>query len=141
MAEFAGFSDAFWESQAGSKRVRFEPLHHVSDSHVKAHRHLRRTSTADHQTTASQIRELRAVAERHGWTVAGVFDGPRRFGGEAAGPGPYDYLLAALGACTSMTMRLYAERKGINAERFATRLSHRRIHSEDCVDCDTTARV
>jgi len=57
-------------------------------------------------------------------------------GGDDAGPGPYDYLLAALGACTSMTMRLYAERKGIAVERFSVRLSHRRIHAEDCADCE-----
>jgi putative redox protein len=66
-----------------------------------------------------------------------VADEPAAVGGDDAGPGPYDYLLAALGACTSMTMRLYAERKGINAERFTVRLSHRRIHAEDCADCDT----
>ena len=36
-----------------------------------------------------------------------------------------------------MTMRLYAERKGISADRFSIRLSHRRIHAEDCADCDT----
>ena len=66
-----------------------------------------------------------------------VADEPVAVGGEDAGPGPYDYLLAALGACTSMTMRLYADRKGINAERFSIRLSHRRIHAEDCADCDT----
>lgn len=62
---------------------------------------------------------------------------PIAVGGDDAGPGPYDYLLAALGACTSMTMRLYAERKGIPAERFSVRLSHRRIHAEDCADCET----
>src|SRR5262249_3234861 len=50
----------------------------------------------------------------------------------------YDYLLAALGACTSMTMRLYADRKGIPVDRFAVRLSHRRIHAQDCQDCETT---
>jgi len=64
-------------------------------------------------------------------------DEPVAVGGDDAGPGPYDYLLAALGACTSMTMRLYAERKGIVAERFAVRLSHRRVHAQDCVDCET----
>jgi uncharacterized OsmC-like protein len=64
-------------------------------------------------------------------------DEPVAAGGNDAGPSPYDYLLAALGACTSMTMRLYAERKGINADRFSIRLSHRRIHAEDCADCDT----
>jgi uncharacterized OsmC-like protein len=62
---------------------------------------------------------------------------PVAVGGDDAGPGPYDYLLAALGACTSMTMRLYAERKGIKAERFSVRLSHRRVHAADCADCET----
>ena len=62
---------------------------------------------------------------------------PVAVGGDDAGPGPYDYLLAALGACTSMTMRLYADRKGIPVDRFAVRLAHRRIHAQDCVDCET----
>jgi len=62
---------------------------------------------------------------------------PVAVGGNDSGPGPYDYLLAALGACTSMTMRLYAERKGIPAERFSIRLSHNRIHADDCADCET----
>lgn len=62
---------------------------------------------------------------------------PVAVGGDDAGPGPYDYLLAALGACTSMTMRLYADRKGIPVDRFAVRLTHRRVHAEDCVDCET----
>ena len=66
-----------------------------------------------------------------------VADEPVAAGGQDAGPGPYDYLLAALGACTSMTMRLYAERKRINVDRFSIRLSHRKIHAEDCADCDT----
>ena len=62
---------------------------------------------------------------------------PVAVGGDDAGPGPYDYLLAALGACSSMTMRLYADRKGIAVDRFAVRLSHRRVHAEDCLDCET----
>ena len=64
-------------------------------------------------------------------------DEPVAVGGDDAGPGPYDYLLAALGACTSMTMRLYAERKGIAAERFTLRLAHNRIHAADCADCES----
>ncbi len=65
-------------------------------------------------------------------------DEPIAAGGDDIGPGPYDYLLAALGACTSMTMRLYAERKGIPAERFSVRLSHRKVHAQDCADCETS---
>ena len=66
-----------------------------------------------------------------------IADEPVAAGGDDAGPGPYDYLLAALGACTSMTMRLYADRKGLAAERFSVRLSHRRVHAQDCADCET----
>lgn len=62
---------------------------------------------------------------------------PVALGGDDAGPGPYDYLLAALGACTSMTMRLYADRKGLAADRFAVRLSHNKVHAQDCADCET----
>ncbi len=62
---------------------------------------------------------------------------PVAVGGDDAGPTPYDYLLAALGACTSMTMRLYADRKGLAAERFSVRLSHRKVHAQDCADCET----
>jgi putative redox protein len=63
-------------------------------------------------------------------------DEPVKDGGDDSGPGPYDYLLAALGACTSMTMRLYANRKKIPVERFSVRLAHRRVHAADCVDCE-----
>jgi putative redox protein len=66
-----------------------------------------------------------------------IADEPVEVGGDDAGPGPYDYLLAALGACTAMTMRLYAERKGLAAGRIAIRLQHSRIHAEDCADCET----
>ncbi len=62
---------------------------------------------------------------------------PVAAGGDDAGPGPYDLLLAALGTCSSMTMRLYADRKGIAADRFTVRLTHRRVHAEDCLDCET----
>jgi uncharacterized OsmC-like protein/alpha/beta superfamily hydrolase len=66
-----------------------------------------------------------------------IADEPVAVGGDDAGPDPYAYLLAALGACTSMTMRLYADRKGLAAERFSVRLSHRRLHAQDCADCET----
>jgi uncharacterized OsmC-like protein/alpha-beta hydrolase superfamily lysophospholipase len=75
----------------------------------------------------------RVLAGRHVLTV----DEPVAVSGDDAGPDPYHYLLAALGACTAMTMRLYAERNGINVERFTVCLSHRQIHAEDCLDCDT----
>ena len=56
-------------------------------------------------------------------------DEPTSFGGDDTGPGPYYYLLAGLGACTSMTVRMYAEREGPPLERVAVRLSHDKIHA------------
>ena len=64
-------------------------------------------------------------------------DEPRPIGDDA-GPTPYDLLLAALGACTSMTVRMYADRKGWPLERVRVTLRHSRIHAEDCAECETT---
>jgi uncharacterized OsmC-like protein len=66
-------------------------------------------------------------------------DEPVAAGGEDTGPGPYDFLLAGLGACTSMTMRLYAERKTLPLERVTVTLKHSKIHAEDCAECETKA--
>ena len=64
-------------------------------------------------------------------------DEPTDFGGLDSGPGPYDLVLAGLGACTSMTLRLYAERKALPLERVTVELSHSRIHAADCETCET----
>src|ERR1044071_2042444 len=66
-----------------------------------------------------------------------VTDEPEELGGEGAGPDPYTLLLAALGSCVSMTVRLYARRKGWPVERVTVRLRHRRVHAADCTDCST----
>jgi uncharacterized OsmC-like protein/pimeloyl-ACP methyl ester carboxylesterase len=63
-------------------------------------------------------------------------DEPRPVGA-GTGPSPYDLLLAALGACTSMTVRMYAERKRWQLERVTVTLRHDRIHAEDCGNCET----
>jgi len=64
-------------------------------------------------------------------------DEPESLGGLGSGPGPYDLLLAALGACSAMTVRLYAERKGWPLTHVAVRLRHDKIHAQDCADCET----
>ena len=64
-------------------------------------------------------------------------DEPIAFGGGDSGPGPYDLLLAALGARTSMTLRMYADRKKWRLRQTLVRLRHDKIHAEDCADCET----
>lgn len=66
-----------------------------------------------------------------------IADEPHTAGGDDAGPNPYELLLMSLGACTSMTLRLYAERKTWPLERVIVRLAHSRIHAEDCAECET----
>ena len=65
-----------------------------------------------------------------------VVDEPVSVGGTDAGPSPYEMLLAALGACTSMTLRLYADKRRWPLERVRVTLQHRKIHAQDCADCD-----
>ena len=65
-------------------------------------------------------------------------DEPVAAGGDDTGPGPYDFILAGLGACTSMTMRMYAERKSLPLERVTVTLTHSKIHAEDCAECETS---
>lgn len=66
-----------------------------------------------------------------------IADEPANAGGDDLGPTPYGLLLAALGACTSMSMRMYAERKNWPLRSTTVTLSHSRIHAKDCEDCDT----
>jgi putative redox protein len=64
-------------------------------------------------------------------------DEPIEFGGEDTGPSPYDLLLASLGSCTVMTLRLYASRQGWPLDAVTVALTHDRIYAEDCADCAT----
>lgn len=84
------------------------------------------TSTAQGPFTQS------VVAGAHRWTA----DEPAPIGTDL-GPSPYDLVLAGLGACTSMTMRMYADRKGIPLDGVTVTLRHERLHAQDCSECET----
>jgi uncharacterized OsmC-like protein/fermentation-respiration switch protein FrsA (DUF1100 family) len=64
-------------------------------------------------------------------------DEPVAAGGQDSGPGPYDFVLAGLGACTSMTMRMYADRKSLPLDRVTVTLKHSKIYAKDCEECET----
>jgi uncharacterized OsmC-like protein len=64
-------------------------------------------------------------------------DEPVAFGGTDSGSSPYDLLLAALGACTSMTIGLYARKRGWRLDNITVSLRHSKIHARDCEECET----
>ena len=76
---------------------------------------------------------------RYGQGQKFVTDEPAELGGDGAGPDPYTLLLAALGSCISMTLTLYARRKSWPLEGVSVRLRQRRIHAEDCAECEGAA--
>ncbi|MEO8748071.1 MAG: alpha/beta fold hydrolase [Rhodanobacter sp.] len=92
---------------------------------------------------AGQVRVVESGAGRYTQLVhAGrhelIADEPASVGGDDAGPGPFDYLLAALGACTTMTLRMVAERKGWQLGPVEVTLSQQHIHAQDCADCESS---
>lgn len=84
------------------------------------------------ETRASHLQQTISVG-RHRM----IADEPVSVGGHDSGPSPYDFLLAGLGACTSMTMRLYADRKSMPLDRVTVALKHGRIYAKDCEECET----
>jgi putative redox protein len=77
-------------------------------------------------------------SDSHHWLA----DEPRALGGENTGPDPYEHLLAALGTCTAMTLRMYAQRKSLALDHVSVDLRHARNHIKDCGDCeDNGARI
>ncbi len=72
-------------------------------------------------------------AGRHQW----IGDEPASVGGDDLGPGPYDMLIAALGACTAMTLRMVARQKKWPLDKVVVELAHGKVHAKDCAECQT----
>ena len=69
-------------------------------------------------------------------------DEPKASGGNDMGPSPYDFLLIGLGACTSMTIRMYADLKKISLEKIIVKLRHEKIYAKDCAECaDSNSKI
>ena len=85
------------------------------------------------ETGTGKFANTISIGAKHSLTA----DEPATHGGGDTGPTPYDFLLSALGACKSMTMRMYAERKGYPMDRAIVTLRHDKIHAEDCAECET----
>ena len=93
------------------------------------------TSSKVARVVATTGEGLRTEVEADGHNL--VVDEPQSLGGTGAGLTPYDHLLAALGGCTAMTLRMYADRKGWPLETVTVRLSQDRVHATDCEECET----
>jgi len=93
--------------------------------------------TAPGEVVVTETRRSRLQQEVAAGRHRLIADEPIAVGGQDSGPNPYEFLLAALGTCTSMTVRLYAERKTLPLDRVTVRLKHSRVHAEDCAECET----
>ncbi len=96
-----------------------------------------RVSAAEGTVVVSETREAKFTQAIAAGTHALRADEPESFGGLGSGPAPYDLLLASLGACTSMTIRMYADLKKLPLERVTVTLRHDKVHAADCAECET----
>ena len=117
-ARFAAGVISSW----ASRYLPSPPAHDEIDDPIE---HVRVTETGNGKF--QQV--VRAGAHRF------LADEPRSYGGDDTGPTPYDLLAAGLGACTTMTLRMYADRKGLDWADLSCDVSHAKVHANDCAEC------
>lgn len=93
-------------------------------------------STPEPHTVVVRVGADALLAEVQAGRHTFVLDEPENVGGHDQGPTPYDMLLSALGACTAITLRLYATQKKWPLQGIEVRLRHRRVHVQDCEACE-----
>jgi putative redox protein len=121
----AAWADRYlWSAPDASRADRLPPLPRGSGSYDEG---TTVAGTGDGLTTELSTRGFALIA-----------DEPRSVGGAETGPTPYDYLAAGLAACTSMTLRMYADREGIPLDDVTTSVSLDRVHADDCATCEHT---
>jgi putative redox protein len=126
-AEYVAETLVAWASRyLGLSKVAFERNYGTAPS----------VAAGDVVVTELDKQFLRGVFSDHHQLMS---DEPKSFGGQDLGPSPYDLLLMALGACTSMTLRMYANHKQIALDDIEVTLRHERIHAEDCEHCEETS--
>ncbi len=101
------------------------PIEKIRPAESEDHRVVARTGKSGYRTEIS--------ASGHDL----IADEPESLGGSDMGPNPYDYLAAGLGACTTMTLRMYADRKEWPLDEIVARLKHQKVHADACEDCET----
>jgi putative redox protein len=106
-----------------------------SERYLDTERHERASIESDEHRATVQIGRDRYRTEIISSGHPIVADEPREKGGTNEGPSPYDLLLASLGSCTAITLRMYADRKEWDLDRVTVRLDHDKVHADDC-DCE-----
>lgn len=120
-AEYVGMVLAAWAAKYLQEDMENEDDNEIElqkgevSAHIGKQKYLTRLSTFEHD-----------------W----IADEPKTLGGKNLGPTPYDLLAASLAACTSMTLRMYADRKKWPLDSVNTLVKQERVHAEDCADCE-----
>ncbi|KAL6064462.1 Osmotically inducible protein C [Balamuthia mandrillaris] len=114
-------------------------LFHPTSSRLFSHSLTARADVFVEEDTGKSFVNKVTVGDKHSFLT----DEPIGFGegalvGSDKGPSPYDMLLASLGTCTNMTLRLYAQKKGYPLEKVSIKLSHKKIYAKDCDTCEKT---